>query len=62
MKKIGFLLFGIVLAIVILSLQNAEGVSSAMKRTFLEVARVIEGGMIGAYHVIRSFVTEPKGV
>ena len=62
MKKIGFLCFGIVLAVVILSLQNMEGVSSAVKRTFLEVARDIEGGLIGAYHVIRSFVTGLEGI
>jgi len=62
MRKIGFLLFGIVLAIVILSLQNVEGATSAIKRTFFEVARDIEGGLVGAYHVIRSFITELQGI
>ena len=58
MRKIGIIFFGVVLAIVILSLQNVEGASSALKRTFVEVARDLEAGFIGVYHVIRSFVTE----
>ena len=62
MKKIGFLFLGIVLAVVILSMQNVEGATSAIKRTFVEVARDIEGGLIGVYHVIRSFVTELEGI
>jgi hypothetical protein len=61
MKKIGFLFVGIILAIAI-SLQNMQGASAAFKRSFQEVARDIEGGLIGAYQVIRSFVTGLEGI
>ena len=55
MRKIGVIFVGIVLAIMILFM---EGSSVVMKRTFVEVMHDIEGGLIGVYHIVRSFVTE----
>ena len=62
MKKIGFLFFGIVLVFVILSLHNFEGVSSYVKRIFLEVAQDVEDILIETYYDISSFVTEVEGI
>jgi hypothetical protein len=54
----GFLFLGIVVVIVILSLQNIEGASSHAKRIMREVASDIEEVLIEVYQEIRSFSTE----
>ena len=58
MKKIGFLSLGIVVVIVILSLQNIGGASSQAKRIIRNVASEIEEVVIEVYQEIRSFSTE----
>ena len=58
MKKIGFLIVGIVVVIVILSLQNIGGASSNAKRIIHKVASEIEEVFIEVYQEIRSFSTE----
>jgi hypothetical protein len=58
MKKIGFLFLGIVVVIVILSLQNMGGASSQAKRIIRKVASEIEEVVIEVYQEIRSFSTE----
>jgi hypothetical protein len=55
MKKFGFLSFGIVLVVAILSLQK-DGMSEQMKRIFHEVAHEIEDGAVKVYQEIRSLV------
>ena len=57
MKKIGFLILGIVVVIVILSLQNIGGASSHAKRLFHKVAIELEEVFIEVYQEIR-FSTE----
>jgi hypothetical protein len=62
MKKIGFLILGIVVLIVILSLQNIAGASSHAKRIIHKVAGEIEEVFIEVYQEIRSFSTEYEGM
>jgi len=62
MKKIGFLILGIVVVIVILSLQNIGGGSSHARRILHKVASEIEEVLIEVYQEIRSFSTELEGV
>ena len=62
MKKIGFLFLGIVVVIVILSLQNIGGASSQTKRIIRKVASEIEEVFIEVYQEIRSFSTEFEGM
>jgi len=57
MKKIGFLFLGIVVVIVILSLQNMGGASSQTKQLIRKVASEIEEAVIEVYQQIRSFST-----
>ena len=57
MKKIGFLSFGIVVVILILSLQNFEGVSSHVRRIFLEVAHDVREKLVEMYYDLQSLVT-----
>jgi len=57
MKKIGFLISGIVVVIVILSLQNI-GASSHARRIIHKVAADIEEVFIEVYQEIRSYSTE----
>jgi hypothetical protein len=62
MKKMGFLFLGIVVVIVILSLQNAEGVASHAKRIIREVASDLGDVLVEVYQEIRSFSTEIEGL
>jgi hypothetical protein len=62
MKKMGFLFLGIVVVIVILSMQNIEGISSHANRIIREVASDIEDVIIEVYQEIRSFSTEFEGM
>jgi hypothetical protein len=62
MKKMGFLFLGIVVVIVILSLQNIDGVSSHAKRIIREVADDVEDVLIKVYQEIKSFSTEFEGL
>ena len=57
MKKIGFLFLGIVVVIVILSLQNMGGASTQTKQLIRKVASEIEEAVIEVYQQIRSFST-----
>ena len=57
MKKIGFLFLGIVVVIVILSLQNMGGASSQTKQLIRKVASEIEEAVIEVYQQIQSFST-----
>jgi len=58
MKKIGFLILGIVVVIVILSFQNIGGASSHAKRIIHKVAGDIEEVFIEVYQEIRSYSNE----
>ena len=58
MKKIGFLFLGIVVVIVILSLQNIGGASSQARRIIRKVASDIEEVFIEVYQEIQAFSTE----
>ena len=62
MKKIGFLFLGIVVVIVILSLQNIEGASSHARRLIHKVACDMEEVFMEVYQEIRSFSTEFEGM
>jgi len=62
MKKIGFLILGIVVVIVILSFQNIGGASSHTKRIIHKVASDIEEVFIEVYQEIRSSSTEFESV
>jgi hypothetical protein len=57
MKKIGFLILGIVVVIVILSFQNVGGASSQAKRIFQKVASDIQEVFVEVYQEIRSYAT-----
>ncbi len=57
MKKIVFLFIGVILVVVILSLQSFVGTSGNLKRIFLEVTHDVENSVIEIYLHIKSFVT-----
>jgi len=58
----GFLFLGIVVVIVILSLQNIGGASSQTKQLIRKVAGEIKEVVIEVYQEIRSFSTEFEGM
>jgi hypothetical protein len=59
MKKVGFLSFGIVLVIVIITLQQ-ESIYAKMKNILHKAAHDIENGVVKSHRHLRSFDTELK--
>ena len=56
MKKIVFLFVGVILVVVILSLQSFGGISANMKRLFFQVNHIVENTIVEIYLYIKSFV------
>lgn len=57
MKKIVFLSIGVILVVVILSLQSFLGAAGSLKRIFLEITHDVEDSVIEICLCIKSFVT-----
>ena len=58
----GFLFVGIVVVMVILSLQNVEGLSAHARRIILEVADDLKDVVVEVYQEIQSFSTGFEGL
>ena len=62
MKKMGFLFVGIVVVMVILSLQNIDGLSAHARRIIRELANDLKDVVVEVYQEIQSFSTGLDGL